>query len=170
MGSTEWANFVLVTRAKESVQAAAANATFTFPAGNVGHSFKLPHGNITAITVPDLTENVDYQVFKSSGIVTLLKEVTAAKEGGQYSSGLAKRGAIAAAAEEYYTLHVTDELNGEYTCWHKAQFKLPQNLQAISPDQFGNYEVSITLLTDETKATNSDFGQIGYKLESVAAA
>lgn len=168
-GDTSFDNFTVVTRSKQSTVGAVSNGSFTFPACEKGASFKLPHSNITAVDVPGLVENVDYQVFKSSGIVTALKDVLADVAGGTYSSGVTKRAAITAAADVEYEVIFTDELNGEVTGFYKWKPSLPQNVQLISPNEFGTYEVSGKILLDESKPADGDMGQFGYKDEVQAA-
>lgn len=166
LGSTEWANFVAVTRSKESTQGAVSDGAFTFPAMEKGQSFKLPHSNITAIAAPGLTEGADYQVFKASGIVVAMADVTAAVAGGTYSAGLAKRAGITAGSTAHYTVHITDELNGEYTQLYKFKPNLPANVDLIKPNEFGTYEIEGKLLLDTTKPVSGDLGQFGYKTEA----
>jgi hypothetical protein len=166
MGSTEWDNFVTLTRSKESVQAAVASGTFTFPVGEAGKSFKLPSANVLSITATGLVEGVDYQLFKASGIVGYLRDVTAAVADCTYSAGVAKRAGITAAGERMYTVHVTDELNGEYTCLFKWKPNLPTSVELVKPNEFGTYEVSGKLMLDTTKPVNGDLGQFGVKYEA----
>lgn len=170
MGSTEWDNFVALTRSKESVQAALASGSFTFPVGEKGKAFKLPSANVLSITATGLVEGVDYQLFKASGIVGLLRDVTAPIEDCTYSAGVAKRAGITAGVERIYTLHVTDELNGEYTQLFKWKPNLPSNVELVKPNEFGVYEVTGKLLLDTSKPVNGDLGQFGVKLESQEAA
>lgn len=166
MANTEWDNFVDTTRSKVSVQAATTSGTFTFPAGEKGKSFELPSRNIISIEAAGLTEGVDYQLFKSAGIGTYLRDVIAAVETATYSAGVAKRAGITAAGERYYTVHVADELNGEYTKLFKWKPNLPSNVELIKPNEFGVYEVTGKLMLDTTKPVNGDMGQFGVKYES----
>lgn len=166
MGSTEWDNYVALTRSKESVQAATPSGTFTFPVGEKGKSFKLPSANVLSITAAGLVEGVDYQLFKASGIVGYLRDVTEAVADCTYSSGVAKRAGITAAGDRYYTIHVTDELNGEYTCLFKWKPNLPQNIELIKPNEYGVYEVTGKLMLDTSKPVNGDLGQFGVKYEA----
>jgi hypothetical protein len=166
LGSTDMDNFIRNTRSKESTQAAVAEGTFVFPAGAQGKSFKLPHGKVTAVAVPGLTVNVDYTVLKASGIVTRLRDFEADVPGGTYAAGTARIAGIGAGEDKYYALHVTDELNGEYTQWFKVQLKLPSSLQYIKPSEFGTFEVAFTLLQDQTRPVSGDYGQYGIRLEA----
>lgn len=49
----------------------------------------------------------------TSGIVTALRDVTAPVTGRTYSAGTARTAGFAASTNKVYTVHVTDELNGE---------------------------------------------------------
>lgn len=170
LGSTEWDNFVALTRSKESVVAAVPAGTFTFPVGEKGKSFKLPAVNVLSITVAGMVEGVDYQLFKASGIVGLLRDVTAPIEDCGYVSGVAKRAGITAAGERLYSVYVTDELNGESTHLFKWKPNLPSNIELVKPNEFGVYEVTGKLLLDTSKPVNGDLGQFGVKYESQESA
>lgn len=169
-GSTEYENFVMAVRAKTSTQAANGTGTFTFPVAQAGECFKLPDGNILTTTVAGKVEGVDYQVFKASGIVSVLTDNAAAIEGCGYTSGVAKRAAIGAGADAEYEVFFTDELNGEMTQFYKWKPNLPQNIQLVNISEFSTYEVSGQILLDESKPASGDMGQFGQKLESQVAA
>lgn len=164
LSSGHYENALMILRAKASTQAAVTDGAFAFPALQAGESFKLPHGKITAISVPGLTEGVDYQVFKASGIVQALRDVTAAVPGGSYSAGLGRFAGIAAGENKVYTVHVTDEKNGEYSQWFKCEIGLPKSIEYVKPDQFGNYPLDLVFYLDESKPLNGDHGQYGYVL------
>lgn len=163
LGSTDFDTFVRATRSKESAQAAVADGAFTFPALTAGQSFKLPHTKITAIAVPGKVENVDYVVYKASGIVKALVDFVEAVPGGSYSAGVARLAGITAAGTVEYTVHITDELEGEYTQFFKFSPNLPTNLQYVSANEFGQYEITGTLMLDESRPATGDLGQFGFK-------
>lgn len=165
-GSTDFDLFCELFRAKQSVQASTTAEAFTFPALKAGEGFKLSHGLISAITVPGLVENVDYVVYKQSGIVIAKRDVTAPVTGGEYSAGVGRIAGIGAAEQPYYTFHVADELGGEYTRWFKVQMQLPKDVQHISPNEFGVYTVPLTFVLDESMPPAGDFGQYGTRLSA----
>ncbi len=168
LGNIAFENFVLATRSKTSTQSA-GTASFELPAMQKGAAVKLPKTNIISATFGSLVEGTDYQVFKSSGVVVALKDITTATTG-TFDYGVAKVAGITAGAEQEYTLHITDELNSEYTQFFRFKPALAQNLQSIAPNEFGAYEVTGQLMLDETKPVSGDLGQFGYKTESVASA
>lgn len=165
LSSTHFENMVMALRGKVSAQAAAANGTFTFPALKKGQSFRLPHGKITAIAVDGMSEGVDFQCFNTSGIVTALRDVTAPLEGGTYSAGTARVAGFAAGANKVFTIHVTDELNGEYSQWFRCEISLPKSVEYVKPNEFGALPLELTFYLDETRSLNGDYGQYGYLLE-----
>lgn len=165
LSSTHFENMVMALRAKVAAQAAVANGTFTFPVLKKGQSFRLPHGKITAIAVDGLTEGVDFQCFNTSGIVTAQRDVIAPVEGGTYSAGTARTAGFAAGANKVYSIHVTDELNGEYSQWFKCEVSLPKNMSYVKPNEFGALPLELTFYLDETRPLNGDYGQYGYLLE-----
>ena len=164
-GSTEFENFMLAVRAKASTQGAVADGSFVYPILAVGQSVKLPHVNITAVSITGKTEGVDFQVLGTSGLIVALTDNATEVAGCTYAAGVAKRGAIAAGAEAEYEVIFTDVLNGETTQFYKWQPSLPQNVALISPNEFGVYEVSGALLLDTSKPADGDLGQFGVKYE-----
>lgn len=164
-GSTEWENFVLTVRAKVSTQGATANGAFIYPVLAVGQAIKLGHVNVSAVAIPGKTEGVDYQVLGTSGLVVALQDNAAEVEGCTYAAGVAKRGAIAAGSDGEYEVIFTDVLNGEVTQFYRWQPNLPQNIALISPNEWGVYEVSGTLLLDTSKPADGELGQFGVKYE-----
>lgn len=167
MGSTEFENFKLATRAKSSVQSAIADGAFTFPVCDAGFLFKLPATNINTVTLTGKQEGVDYRVLKNAGFVQAITANTA-ELAGTFTAGMANRAGIAAGAETEYTVVVDDILNAETTGFYKWSPGLPQNIALISPNEFGVYEVTGPLLLDETQPANGDLGQFGYKVENLA--
>lgn len=162
MGSTEWANFVVAVRARESAQGAVAAAQFVLPALKAGEQFKLPHTNISAVAIPGKSEGVHFTLYKS-GLIKALVDMPAETPDCSYSAGLAKRAAIAAGGETEYEVLVDDILNTELHTFYKWTPDLPQNIALIKPTEFGTYEVSGSLLLDETKPADGELGQFGIK-------
>ncbi|GJI97038.1 hypothetical protein RugamoR57_37560 [Duganella caerulea] len=163
LGDTSYDNFVLAVRASTATQAPVTDGTFTYPELEAGQSFKLPHSNITAMTVTGKVQGVDYKFYRASGIVVALTDNITAIPACSYSSGTTKRAGITAGGDQYFTVHVTDVLNGEYTCLYRARALLPDNISLISPDQFGVYDVKFELLLDDTKPADAEMGQFGFK-------
>ncbi len=168
-GSTEFENFVLAVRARVSTQGAVADGAFTYPVLAAGQSVKLPHVNVSAVAIAGKTEGVDYQVLGTSGLIVALTDNAAEIAGCSYAAGLAKRGAIASGSDGEYECIFTDVLNGEVTQFYRWQPNLPQNVALISPNEFGVYEVSGTILLDTSKPSDGDLGQFGVKYEVQAA-
>lgn len=165
-GSTEYKNFLLAARARASTQGATTQAaTFTYPALKVGEAFKLPHVNITDISIPGKVEEVDYTVFKASGLVHALTDNTIPIDDATYSAGLAKRAAIAAEAAQEYEVVFTDVLSGESTTLYRWAPTLPKNVNLVNINEFTTYEVEGGLLVDTTKPAAGDMGQFGVKYE-----
>lgn len=164
-GSTDFDTFLRVVRGVESAIAAVTDGTATFPAGEAGTSFQLPHSGIITASWTGLTEGTDYILYKASGIVTRLTDVIAPVEDGTYTSRAGRGMGIGNGPDQEYTIHVANELLGEYTQWFRAKFKLPTNIQAINPNEFATYEVAIKFLQDESKPANGPFGQIGSHKE-----
>lgn len=167
MGSTEYDNFVLATRSRASTQAAVSAGTFAYPALEAGQAFKLPHENITSMSVTGKVEGVDYKLYRSSGICTLLNDNTTEIDGGTYSSGQTLQAGIAAADAQYFTLHIADELNKEYTKLYRARPLLPEDVSLITPDEFGTLTVNFELLLDDSKPSDGALGQFGSKSYSM---
>lgn len=165
LGSTDFDNFVRTLRAIESAQAAVANGTFTLAIGAKGSSMKLPHANISALSLTGLVRGVDYDYYKSSGIVIRLKDMTATAAG-TYSAGTARVAGIGAADAKYYTIHITDERGSEYTQFFKARIKLPTAVQFISADAFATFPCAFTLFQDESRPARGDLGQYGMKVSA----
>lgn len=164
-GSTEFENFVLAVRAKVSAQGATNAGSFVFPVLAAGQAIKLPHVNVSAVSIPGKTEGVDYQVLGTSGLVIALVDNTTEVADCSYAAGVAKRAAIASGSDGEYECIFTDVLNGETTTFYRWQPNLPQNIALISPNEFGVYEVAGTILLDTSKPSNGDLGQFGVKYE-----
>lgn len=164
-GSTEFENFVLAVRAKVSAQAATTSGSFAYPVLSAGQAIKLPHVNVSTVAIAGKTEGVDFQVLGTSGMIVALTDNAAEIAGCSYSAGVAKRGAIAAGTDGEYEVIFTDVLNGEVTQFYRWQPNLPQNVALISPNEFGVFEVTGTLLLDTSKPADGDLGQFGVKHE-----
>lgn len=163
MGSNDLDTFIRVTRSKESTIAGVTDAAFVFPALQAGQAFKLPHSKVTTVVVPGKVENVDYVVFRSSGVVKAMVDFVEAIPACTYSASSARAAGITAAGTVTYTVHVTDEKDGEYTCFFKFQPNLPSDISLVSPNEWGQYPIEGTLLLDESRPANGDLGQFGYR-------
>ena len=168
-GSLSFENFVLALRARTSAQAAVTDGAFTFPVLAAGESFQLPHGNVSAVTIPGKVEGVDFKVLKTSGIVSALVDNASAIAGCSYASGVMNAAGIAAAAAVEYSVIFTDELNGEETRFYKWQPNLPQNINLVNINEFGTLEVTGSLLLDTSRPADGALGQYGYKREALTA-
>lgn len=166
MGDTGYENYVIAVRASVGTGAAVTAGTFEFPALEKGQSFRLPNRNVTTLTVPGKTAGVDYQLYRSSGVVTLLADNTAAISDCTYSSGQTKKAGITAGGDMYFTVHIGDELNKEYTVLYRARALLPESVALISVDQFGTLPIKFELLLDDSKPSDDVMGQFGMKEEA----
>lgn len=165
LGSADLDTLIRVTRSRESAQAAVTDGTFTFPAIEAGQSFKLPHGKITAITVPDKVLNVDYVIYKSSGIVKALVDFVAPVTGGTYAAGAARIAGFAAGDPVVYTVHITDEADGRYTQWFRWQPDLPSDMSFVSIDAWKQQAVTGPIFVDESRPADGPLGALGFILE-----
>lgn len=169
LGDIAFENYKLAVRGKQSVQSAGGSVAFTIPMLQEGEAVALGHRNIISTNFAPLIEGVDYVVFQASGILRALRDITTSNTG-SYDHGVAKLAGIAAGEEKEYIVHIDDALNGQYTQFFRFKPNLAQNLNSISPNEFGAYEVTGQLLLDESKPVSGDLGQFGFMAESQATA
>lgn len=178
MTLSEWIknNLLLALRGTEIPDASSGSVSAEacgtgFEAGDIyllGAATGTPHTNVSAVTISDgggaLSAGTDYSVNADTGAVTFITDTTGAVTADYTYNDLPFVSMLTAGQKEYWVrfdgVNKADDDRPLVVDLYRVQFNPTQNLDLL-PDELALLELQGAVLVDDTKASDSDFGQFG---------